>query len=192
MSAVSTKPRSGWAPDGLLPFLAGLTAGVAGAVIVQALASRRDFDPRLLRAPLDDPDIPVTVLVPGILGSQLLRPDGSHAWFNFGNAVGSHDLSLPLVLPLGSARDALVPGGLLGVDAVLPRLFGFTEYADIIALLDGAGFGRLGRGPRAGARYQVFTYDWRRDLVESARKLDETLAALAHALGRPDARFNLV
>lgn len=176
----------------LWPFVAGLAAGAAGAVLLQALSARRGLDPALLRASARNPDIPATVLVPGILGSQLLRPDGTHVWFNFGNAIGSHDIGLPFTLPLGEARDDLRPGGLLGVDTVLPRLFGFTEYADLINLLSGAGFRRIGRRAVPGAAYHVFTYDWRRDLVEGARRLHETLESLADSQGRPDARFNLV
>jgi pimeloyl-ACP methyl ester carboxylesterase len=38
----------------------------------------------------------------------------------------------------------------------------------------------------------VFSYDWRRDLVESARRFDETLEALADARGEHDAQFNVV
>jgi Lecithin:cholesterol acyltransferase len=175
------------------PFLTGLGAGVGAAVLVHALtSSRRWLDPGLLRAPIDDPNIPITVLVPGILGSQLVSPEGTHVWFNFGNAIGSHDLSLPFTLPLGSVADDLVPAGLLGVDAVLPRLFGFTEYADLTSLLEGAGFGRVGNRDRPGAAYHIFTYDWRRDLVEAARHLHDALEALADVLGQPDARFNLV
>lgn len=124
---------------------------------------------------------PLTVVVPGILGSELLRPDGSRAWLNIRNAFGYHELALPLKVPLSESRDNLVPRGLLGTYAVLPRLFGFTEYADLTdLLLDG------------GVNHHVLAYDWRRDLVESARCLDDLLETLAEAEGNPDARFNVV
>ncbi len=126
------------------------------------------------------------VLVPGILGSGLVRPDGAQVWLNAGNAFGSHDLSLPEVLPLDARRDNLVPRGLLGVDAVLPRLFGFTEYADLVALLERAGLSRNRGGP---GTYHVFTYDWRQDLVRSAGELGAALDVLA---GTTDLRFNIV
>lgn len=172
-----------------LPFVAGVLAGAAGAVLVRALRPRPGLDPRLLRHE-PHPDLPPTVVVPGILGSQLVRPDGSLAWLNLGNALGVHDLGLPPRLPLQESRDDLVPAGLLGVDAALPRLFGFTEYADLLELLDDAGFRRGLQG--AAAAYHVFTYDWRRDLVESARRLGSVLDALAEESGRMDARFNVV
>jgi pimeloyl-ACP methyl ester carboxylesterase len=173
------------------PFLAGILAGAAGAVLAAALTPRRRLDPRLIKASPHNPDLPGVVLIPGILGTQLLRPDGTQAWLNLGNAFGYHDLTLPLTLPLSGSRDELVPGPLLGTDTVLPRVFGFTEYADVIDLLEDAGFsaGRLRPGR---PDYHVFSYDWRRDLVESARALHEHLEALAEARGDAQARFNLI
>lgn len=174
----------------LLPFLAGIAAGAAGAALVAALRPRERLDLRLIRD-ARDPSGPPTVVIPGILGSGLAHPDGRQAWLNLGNTVGYHDLGLPLRLPLAESRDALAPAGLVGVDDVLPRLFGFTEYADLVDLLERGGFERGGTDA-ARAAYHVFAYDWRRDLVESARRLDETLEALAEAYGDPDLRLNVL
>jgi pimeloyl-ACP methyl ester carboxylesterase len=160
--------------------------------LAQSLIARKDFDPRLLREAVGDPDVPLTVVVPGVLGSELLRRDGTHVWLNLGNAFGSHDLSLPLRVPLTDSRDDLIPGGLLGFDAVLPRLFGFTEYAELLGLLTDAGFRDVRQEVRRSAGYFVCTYDWRRDIVESARRLDTALERLADDLGDPHARFNIV
>jgi pimeloyl-ACP methyl ester carboxylesterase len=177
---------------GWLPFLGGALAGAAGMVLLRALRPRRGFDPGLIRGARGGHEVPETVLVPGILGCQLLRPDKTQVWLNVGNAFGHHDLKLPCRLPLHESRDDLVPGGLLGVDAVLPRLFGFTEYADLLELLEGAGFRRGRRAGERGAGHHVFSYDWRRDIVESARCLHETLEALAVSHGDGDAAFNVV
>ena len=174
----------------LWPFLGGALAGAAGAVLAQALVARRSLDPRLLGPGRHNPEAPPVVVVPGILGSELLRPDGTHLWLNLRNALGHHDLSLPFRLPFSESRDDLVPGGLIGVDTVLPRVFGFTEYADLLQLLASAGFGR-DRQERHRA-YHVFTYDWRRDLVESARRLGEWLDERASAAGDPELRFNVI
>jgi pimeloyl-ACP methyl ester carboxylesterase len=173
------------------PFLAGVAAGAAGLLVAQALSPRRRLDPRLIKALRSSGgEIVPTVVVPGILGSRLVRPDGAEAWLNLANAFGHHDLRLPLRLPLRESRDLLRPSGLLGVDTALPRVFGFTEYADLVHLLEGAGFGA---GPANGKpSYHVFAYDWRRDLVESARALGDTLDSLAEAIGDPLARFNVV
>jgi hypothetical protein len=131
----------------------------------------------------------MVVFVPGILGSQLLRPDGSEAWLNLGNTLGHHDLSLPCRLPFERSRDDLHPGFLVGTDAVLPRAFGFTEYADFLDLLDSAGYEP---GCGRGLRYAVYAYDWRRDLVEGARGLALRLEGLAREIGDPGARFHVV
>jgi len=171
------------------PFAAGVLTGAAGLLLLRALVPKPSLDARLLRGLRRDQDqAPPTVLVPGILGSELVRPDGTQVWLNLRTTVGAYDLNLPPTLPLSESRDTLVPAGLLGVDAALPRLFGFTEYADFLELLNDAGFGTNGAGPGK----HVFTYDWRRDLVESARQLGHALDALADASGNPDARFNLV
>lgn len=177
----------------VLPFAGGLIAGVAGAFLYDHLKRQRPHIPKLLRESRDHPDLPATVVIPGIMGSRLRRPDGSEAWLNVGNALGYHDLRLPPTLPLHSSQDALRPWGLVGVDAILPRLFGFTEYADLLGVLKGAGFDRNEResGSR-GAIFHVYAYDWRRDLVESARRLGAYLDALAEARHQPDARFNIV
>jgi pimeloyl-ACP methyl ester carboxylesterase len=171
------------------PFLAGFLAGGAGAILAYSLAPRRGLDPRLIRASPDDPRVPPAVVVPGILGSQLLRPDGTQVWLNLGNALGHHALSLPFRLPLSASRDDLVPGGLLGADTVLPRVFGFTEYADLVELLEEVGFQP---SIRQGLAFHIFSYDWRRDLVESARALHETLETLAEGRSEDEARFNVI
>jgi len=174
-------------------FAAGALCGVAGLVLWESLSGKRTFSPYLIRGSREDPGIPGAVIVPGLLGSELRRPDGREAWLNSGNALGYHDLRLPMKLPLRESRDTLVAGGLIGADAVLPRLFGFTEYADILDLLKAAGFHRDARpGGARGAVHHVFTYDWRRDLVESAEALGQALEARAAERGDPDARFNVI
>ena len=174
------------------PFLAGVAAGMAAAAAWDAAPRVRRsprLDPRLIRAlPRDDDPEPV-VFVPGLMGSQLLRPDGSEAWLNLGNAIGHHDLRLPGTLPFLRGRDDLHPGLLVGTDAFLPRAFGFTEYADFVDLMDAAKFEP---GVGKGHRYAVFTYDWRRDIVESARALALRLEGLAAEMRDPAARFHLV
>jgi pimeloyl-ACP methyl ester carboxylesterase len=177
-----------------LPFLAGVVAGAGVATLARAARralAPRGLDARLIRRLAADPEVPPTVFVPGILGSELVGPDGPH-WLNLGNAIGYYDLALPLALPHLESRDALKPAGLLGVDAVLPRLFGFTEYADVMGLLESAGFRRDRAPDEPGPTHHVYTYDWRRDLVESARGLGQALEELAIQRGDPDLRVNVI
>jgi pimeloyl-ACP methyl ester carboxylesterase len=168
-----------------------MAAGAAALAVARGAASRRRaFDPRLIRRALGA-DVDPVVVVPGIMGSGLCRPDGTPVWLNVRNALGHYNLSLPFSVPICDSRDDLVPKGLLGADAVLPRLFGFTEYSDLLDLLHAAGFHNEPPRPNR-ATYHVFAYDWRRDLVEGVRQLDETLEKLAEARGDPDARFTVI
>lgn len=171
------------------PFLMGLVAGGLGATLA-VRRPRRYIDPRLIKWPRER--LTPVVVVPGVMGSGLQRADGTRVWLSWGNAVGSHELALPCVLPLCDSRDELLASGLLGADALLPRLFGFTEYADLLELLQGAGFERPLGAPNGKPSYHIFSYDWRRDLVESARQLGAHLDELADRMGDPDARFNIV
>lgn len=184
----SRNGSGGWA----LPFLAGVAAGTAGFALLRALERKQIVDPRLFRGLQQQGAIDPVIVVPGIMGSCLMRPDGTAVWLNLRNALGHYNLSLPFTLPLSECRDDLVPGPLLGTEAVMPRLFGFTEYADLLEILESGGFRPTARREDAEPSYHVFSYDWRRDLVESARRLHETLESLAEDLGRPDARFNVI
>jgi len=177
----------------LFPFLAGVLTAGAGMVVSQALATRRrrGFDHSLIRRSHDDP-IPPAVVIPGIMGSSLLRPDGTPVWLNLRNAVGHFNLSLPLKLPLSECRDDLVPGALLGTNGFMPRVFGFTEYYDLLDLIETAGFRPAKDTGAAGLVHHIFAYDWRRDIVDSVRELDRTLDAMAEARDDPDMRFNVV
>jgi pimeloyl-ACP methyl ester carboxylesterase len=177
----------------LLPFLTGMAATGVGLALAQAWArGRRTFDPRLIRRAHGAGEIAPVVVVPGIMGSGLLRGDGTHVWLNLRNAVGSYNLGLPFTIPLHASRDDLIPGTLLGSDTRLPRLFGFTEYYDLLDVLEAAGFRPAAEANGGKLIHHLFTYDWRRDIVEAARRLDETLEAMADARGDRDARFNVV
>jgi pimeloyl-ACP methyl ester carboxylesterase len=177
----------------VLPFVAGAVAAGAAYALAQAFTPRRrGIDPRLIHRPRKDDTIPPTVIVPGIMGSGLLRDDGARVWLNLRNAMGQYNLGLPLALPLSESRDGLQPGRLLGTDAYMPRFFGFTEYYDLLDLLTTAGFRAAHETGAHGLVQHVFAYDWRRDLVESARRLHETMEALADARGDHETRFNVV
>src|SRR3954449_8135185 len=104
------------------PFLLGAAAGGGAAALVLGQRMRSRIDPRLLKWPREH--VKPVVVVPGLMGSGLARPDGTRVWLSWGNAVGTYDLALPCVLPLCDSRDDLVPSGLLGTEGLVPRLFG--------------------------------------------------------------------
>jgi pimeloyl-ACP methyl ester carboxylesterase len=182
--------RGGW----LMPFLAGVLATGAGWVVSHALSPRRrGLDPRLFRDDGASGQPNPVVVVPGIMGSGLVRPDGTPVWLNLRNALGHFNLSLPLSLPLSESKDDLEPAALLvGTDARVPRMFGFTEYYDLLEILEAAGFRTVAESDASQPSYHVFTYDWRRDIVEAARRLHDTLDRLAHEHGDPGLRFNVI
>jgi hypothetical protein len=176
----------------LWTFGAGLLAGAAGAVIVRSLSEPHGLDPRLVRRLVRNAEIPPTVIVPGVLGSSLDRPDGSRAWVDLGNVIGWHDLGLDLAAPTDAARDGLEPSSIVGVEPSLPRLFGFTEYSDLVGLLEAAGFRYAGAVDAARFLYLYSPYDWRLDLRHGAQRLHATLETLAARSGNPAARFNVI
>jgi pimeloyl-ACP methyl ester carboxylesterase len=182
--------RGGW----LTPFVAGVLAAGAGWVVSHALSPRRrSLDPRLFRDGDERGKPNPVVVVPGIMGSGLVRPDGTPVWLNLRNAIGHFNLSLPLSLPLSECKDDLEPAALLvGTDTRVPRMFGFTEYYDLLEILEAAGFRTAAESDAGQPSYHVFTYDWRRDIVEAARRLHHTLDRLADEHGDRDLRFNLV
>jgi pimeloyl-ACP methyl ester carboxylesterase len=171
------------------PFVLGALSGGAVAAAIAGRARAR-IDHRLIKGSRER--LTPVVVVPGIMGSGLVRPDGTRVWLSWANAMGTYDLALPCVLPLSDSRDDLIPLGLLGTEGFASRLFGFTEYGDLLELLRAAGFASANPSLNGRPAYHVFSYDWRRDLIESARRLGEMLDEMADRLGDPHARFNVI
>ncbi|MCU0241615.1 MAG: hypothetical protein MUF51_04250 [Vicinamibacteria bacterium] len=157
-------------------------------LLYQALRPGPRLDRRIVRSHATHHEIPPVVFIPGILGSSLLRPDGSEVWLNFGNTIGFHDLGLRL----DRQEDDLIPGPLIGTQELLPRIFGFREYADFLAILARAGFCALRTAPAAARPYHIFAYDWRYDLMRAVRRLDAVLTGLAELRRDTRTRFTLV
>jgi pimeloyl-ACP methyl ester carboxylesterase len=131
------------------------------------------------------------VLIPGILGSKLAdRQADQIVWGTFG--IGGSNPSRPsgarlIALPmqkgknLSELQDSLEPAGTL--DQVVVNFGGYpvvlNAYAYILGVLGVGGyrdqqlseFGGVDWGDRHFTCFQ-FDYDWRRDIVETAQKLD--------------------
>jgi pimeloyl-ACP methyl ester carboxylesterase len=137
------------------------------------------------------------VVIPGILGSQIVnRKTGEVVWPSaFRSDVDG--LSLPTGPDLAANRDDLVASKIVET-AKLARLAPEVYvYHGLIRALEQYGGYREGdwdSPPPNGDRdtFYVFPYDWRRDNVESARLLHRRLQELRTKLGRPDLRFNVV
>jgi pimeloyl-ACP methyl ester carboxylesterase len=135
------------------------------------------------------------ILIPGLTGSKLIeKRTGEVAWGTFGlRSVGSETelRTTKIALPmrkgksLDDLRDNLVPAGAL--DRVVVKLFGYplqqNTYAHILGVLGIGGYrdqnlaeaGVIDYGDRHYTCFQ-FDYDWRRDIVDSAKALDRFIA----------------
>ena len=170
------------------PLLAGIVLGALGAA--WAKGRRRRLDPRILRALPRALDPPMVVFVPGIL-----RQPAPAARRERGVAEPRQHPRPSRPLPPATAAVRAQPR------RPAPRLPGRDRQRSCR--------GRSGspstptsstcstpratsRGVGPGLRYAVYTYDWRRDLVESARGLALRLEGLAREKGDPAARFHLV
>jgi hypothetical protein len=138
------------------------------------------------------------IVIPGILGSRIVnRKTGEVVWPSIFRS-GVDGLSLPATPDLASNRDELVAARIVET-AKLAGNFGPEVYVYhylIRALEDYGGYreGDWANPPEGGDQdtFYVFSYDWRRDNVESARLLVKRVEALKLKLGQPDLRFNVV
>lgn len=117
----------------------------------------------------------VLVVLPGILGSKLATPDGEEVW-----------PPTPLEALRGYRRTAKLLRPDLRPTGIVERVC-IDVYGSLLEALDGLGYGE------GGAQYSLVrhAYDWRRDLVDLADELGETLDALVDAHG-PDVEIKLV
>jgi len=139
----------------------------------------------------EDPYRNPIIVIPGLLGSKLVdRSSGSIAWgaFGLGHANPSSDTGARLIaLPMGEGKklselkDDVVSAGAL--DRVVYNFLGFpmqlNAYFNILQTLGVGGYkdqtlgeaGAIDYGNRHYTCFQ-FDYDWRRDIVENAQRLD--------------------
>ena len=131
------------------------------------------------------------ILIPGLLGSKLVnKSTGTLVWGAFGlntmspqTAEGARIIAIPMIdkETLDQMRDNVVPAGTL--DRVRVNILGYplelNTYANILGVLGIGGYrdqnlaeaGVINYGDRHFTCFQ-FDYDWRRDIVESAKNLD--------------------
>ena len=142
----------------------------------------------------EDPLRNPVIVIPGLLGSRLVdRSSGSVAWGAFGlgqvnpnTAEGARIVALPMRsgVSLAALRDDVVSDGAL--DRLVYNFLGIplelNAYYKILNVLGVGGYRDQGLanaidyGDRHFTCFQ-FDYDWRRDIVESARQLDDFIKA---------------
>lgn len=129
------------------------------------------------------------IVIPGILGSRLVSPEGQLVWGSFGGGAahpsdpeGMRQIALPMRsgTPLAQLTDGISPDGAL--DRVRFSLLfvpvQVRAYADILAVLGVGGYRDQGLAKAGAVDYGTehftcfqFSYDWRRDNVENAQRL---------------------
>jgi pimeloyl-ACP methyl ester carboxylesterase len=137
------------------------------------------------------------VVIPGILGSQLVNSrTGEVVWPSAFRSAGD-GLSLPVSPDLSANKDDLVPQKIidtLKLSRLVPEVFIYHELLHALREYGGYTEKDWANPGEDGDHdcFYVFAYDWRRDNVENARLLIHWLEDLKTRLGRPDLRFNIV
>lgn len=172
----------------ILALLLGLTVPLSGC------AMTRKYDlAQIHEQSAAQPERAPVIVIHGFLGSKL-RNGSTHetVWGRFVDAIttsSQDDLALPIDrLPLNENRDHLVPY------ALYESVGGVKFYGAMMDVLERAGRYRLGDidDPKPGDNLFVFTYDWRRDNVESAQRLGKAILQIKQRLGEPHLKFDLV
>jgi len=146
----------------------------------------------------EDPHRNPVIVIPGLLGSKLVDQDtGEKVWgaFGFGQVdpnspTGARQFSLPMAKGrrLNELRDHVKPAGAL--DRVDVNFLGIplqlNAYYNILQTLGVGGYrdeelGMAGAVDYGEDHYTCFqfAYDWRRDIVESAKQLDHFIKTRA-------------
>ncbi len=159
----------------------------------------------------ESPDRNPVILIPGILGSRLSEADsGAVVWGAWGtgmtgptDADGIRQIALPMALgkPLDELRDGVTAAGAL--DRIKLSFLGLSvelkAYHRILLTLGVGGYrdealgdaGAVDYGKRHYTCFQ-YAYDWRRDLVESARALhDYVIEKRAYVQQQTEQRFGI-
>lgn len=176
--------------------LPGAIRGLLGlSLLVLGCASLREPDlHRLYAAHRSHRRTPV-IVIPGVLGSRLLDRDSRvEIW-----PGGMLDLLTGRRLPglqVATSEGIPIPDRLDPGDMFF-EAFGRDYYGTIVATLTGPGGYRcvsVGEFVEHGADADcvLLPWDWRRDLVHAARRLDETIRTLRKLRGDPALRVDLV
>jgi pimeloyl-ACP methyl ester carboxylesterase len=141
---------------------------------------------------------PPIIFIPGIIGSELVdRTTGEKVWpalFPKAKDV----LALPIdSTTLSENRGDVVESKVIESTQLLRFTPEIAVYEALFNALETQGGYRRGdiNEPAADGdldTYYLFDYDWRRDNVESARKLAGKIAEIKRRTNRPDLRFDII
>ena len=138
---------------------------------------------------------PPVIVIPGILGSELINTrTGEKVW---PSAFRTSEEGLPISPNLAANRDDLVPGKIIEtvrLARVLPEVYVYRDLLE--ALRHYAGY-REGDWNNPGSdgghdTFYVFAYDWRKDNVANAMELIRRIERLKESLRQPNLKFNVI
>jgi pimeloyl-ACP methyl ester carboxylesterase len=138
---------------------------------------------------------PPVILIHGLMGSRLADINsGEEVWVgSLSNLLFSNYERTALEID----PDSLLPKpSSLTTSGLLDKVVGKDFYADITDTLESAGgyqYAQAGVGQASDARnYYVFTYDWRQDNVQTARKLSQFIEQIRLDYADPELKVDLV
>jgi pimeloyl-ACP methyl ester carboxylesterase len=135
------------------------------------------------------------IVIPGILGSELINPKtGETVW---PSAFRTSQEGLPISPDLTANHDDLVPGKIIEtvrLARVLPEVYVYRDLLEALRRYAGYRDGDWENPAADGYQdtFYVFPYDWRQDNVRNARELVRRIERLKNRLQRPDLKFNVV
>src|SRR5262245_62918779 len=197
MSAAPTMNR----PASRIVFPAAAVLLLFASAVALTGCQKAPFQPNLPQVYFPPPAMrqgkPPVIFIPGILGSRLINSrTGETVWPDL--RVDSDAIALPISSPVLSRNtDEIVATEVVEdakVSALIPEI---SIYGPMLDALERYGGYRRGSidAPQPGGdcdTIYLFAYDWRRDIVESARALGCMIENLKRRLGRPDLRFDIV
>lgn len=164
------------------------------AAIAQLWATRAPDLHRLYASGMELERVPPVIIVPGILGSRLRdRKTGRELWPGslLNILLNADSLALDIdpktLEPKADNIEAYdLFRGLLGTDF-------YGAIVDTLEKDGGYVRGQVGRAARPGVRqYYRFPYDWRRDNIVTARKLDELIEQIRRDYSDPALKVDIV
>lgn len=137
------------------------------------------------------------IIIPGILGSELVNAENERVWVNFSTLKGD-GLSLPISANLDENRDSLIARQILKtvkISRFLPEVSVYQALIDSMERYGGYTEGDWENADESKGgidKYYVFAYDWRLDNVENSRLLIRKIENLKRKLGNENLRFNVI
>ena len=137
------------------------------------------------------------IFVPGLLGSQLVNERTRQVVWPAFFRSSDDELDLPIGPDFLTRKDSLVATKAIDKARIFklwPKVNVFHQMFNALSEYGGYQEGDWDQPPVNGDRdtFYAFSYDWRRDQVESAQLLIRRIQQLKLKLNRPDLRFNII